>query len=135
MTFVDFRVTWQRIARMQIKRHVQALHRRPERPELRQVVIDRCVGVINLRKTVDQRAPKTKLLHAAFEFSRRPGGVLHRQRGQALKAVWPPAHLFGEIVVGSSGNFIGLRRVRDSLHRGRVERQQRGFDPVLVHQR
>ena len=71
MAVVDLRVARQRIARMQIERHVEPLHRRPERPVLRQVVIDRGVVVVDLRKAVDQRAAETEFLHAALELAGR----------------------------------------------------------------
>ena len=113
MALIDLGVARQRIARMQIERHVEPLDRRPERPVLRQVVIDRGLRVADLRKAVDQRAAKAELLDAAFEFARRAVGVLHRQRGEALKAVRPLAHLFGEIIVGLARDLGGARLDRE----------------------
>src|SRR5262249_7080763 len=69
MTLVYFAIAWQRIARVQIERHIEPLHRRPERPISRQIVIDNVFAV--LRETVDQRATKAKLLHTALELARR----------------------------------------------------------------
>src|SRR5205823_13932294 len=60
----------QRIARMQIKRHIEPLDHGPERPILRQVVIDDVVRTAPLRETVDQRAAKAKVLDATLELAR-----------------------------------------------------------------
>ena len=99
MTLVDLRVARQRITRVQVKRHIETFHRRPERPILRQVVIDGCFSVVDLREAIDQRAAKAELLHAALEFTRRARRILHRQCRKSLKPVRPLAHLLGEIIV------------------------------------
>src|SRR3974390_931314 len=80
MAFVDLAVARQRIARMQIERYIKPLDRRPERPILRQVVMDNFVAIAGLRETVDQRAAEAKILDATLELPRRAIGILHRQR-------------------------------------------------------
>src|SRR5690348_13159638 len=100
VSLVYLAVARQRIARMQIERHIEPLDRRPERPILRQVVMDNFVCIAGLREAVDQRSAETKLLDATLELPRRAIGILHRQRGQSLKSIGPLGHLFGEIIVG-----------------------------------
>src|ERR1700733_3219511 len=119
---------------MQIERHVEPLRRRPERPVLRQVVIDRRVGVADLREAVHQRAAETQLFHAALKLARRDLGILHRQRGKALKAIGPLGDLLGEIIVGPAGHVVSVRRIGNRLYRRRVKRQQHRLDAVLIHQ-
>jgi hypothetical protein len=72
--------TGQRIARMQVERHAEVRDRLPERPVLRQVVIERAVGLTGLGKAVHQRADEAELLHAARQLFRGGLRVLHRQR-------------------------------------------------------
>ena len=114
MAFIDLGVARQRIARVQIERHVEPLDRRPERPVLRQIVIDGGVGVADLREAVDQRAAEAELLDAALEFARRDLGILHRQRGKALETVRPLGHLFGEIIVGAARHLVRAAPYRES---------------------
>ena len=68
MAGIETRVARQRAARMQIERHVEPLDRRPERPVLRQVVVDRVVGIADLREAVDQRALEAELLDRALKL-------------------------------------------------------------------
>src|SRR5689334_310185 len=104
MAVIDLAVARQRIARMQIERHVEPFDHGPERPKLRQIVVNDFVRSAGLRETVDQRAAKAKLLDAAFELARRAFGVLHRQRRQSLKSIGALGDLFGEIVIGFAGD-------------------------------
>src|ERR1051326_2030681 len=133
MTVVNARVARQRVARMQVERHVEPLDHGPERPVLRQVVIGHGVGAIELRKSVDQRAAEAEFLDAALELARGEVRVLHCQRREALKSLRALDHLLGEIIVGASRDLVGARLVGDALHRRRVERQQHHLDAVLVH--
>ena len=134
MAVIDFRVARQRIARMQIERHVEPLRRCPERPVLRQVVIDRHVGVADLREAIHQRAAETQLFHTALKLARRDPRDPASPARQGPKAIGPLADLLGEIIVGAAGNVVGVRRIGNCLYRRRVKRQQHRFDAVLIHQ-
>jgi hypothetical protein len=124
----------QRIARMQIERHAEPLDLGPERPVLRQVVIDRAVGLADLREAVHQRALEAEVLDAAHELARGGLGVLHRQRREAREAVRAAGHLLGQGVVGEARHFNRPLHVGDRLHGGRVERQDEQLHPVAVHE-
>src|SRR5579883_3591076 len=102
MALVDLRLARQRIARMQVERNVESLHRLPERPVLRQVVIDHAVGDAYLREAVDERAAEAELADAAGELARGELGVLHRQRRERLATAGALAHLLGQAVVGAA---------------------------------
>ena len=132
--FIDAGIGFERIARVQIERHVELLHHRPERPVLRQVVVDDGVGIADLREAVDQHALEAEVAHAAVKLADRQIGILHRQGGEALEAAGPLLDLAREIVVGFAGHVIRARRVGDRLHHRRVEREQHHLDAVLVHQ-
>ena len=118
---------------MQIKRHIEPLDHGPERPILRQVVIDDVVRTAPLRETVDQRAAKAKVLDATLELARGAVRILHRQRRQSLEAIGPLRHLIGEIIIGLAGHLGRALFIRDRLHRRCIERQQHQLDPVLIH--
>ena len=112
MSFIDRAVFRQRIARVQIEGQAGLLDRRPERPVLRQVVIDRPLAVADLREAVDQRATETERLDAALELLDREIRILHRQRGKRLKprrAVLPPARR-GNHWRGSQSRWRARRR-------------------------
>ncbi len=133
MAFVHFRPARQRVARVQIERHVERLDRAPERPVLRQVVIEHGVRRAGLGKAVDQRADKAELLDAARQFRGSGLRVLHRQRGKGGKAAGALGALVGEHVVGLARHRDGALDVVDRLDRRRVERQDHHFDAVFVH--
>ena len=90
-------------------------------------------GDRDLRKAVDQRADKPKLLDAAGEFGCGGFRILHRQRGEGGEAVGALAHFGGKHVVGLLGDGDRGLDVVDRLHRRRVQRQDHHFDAVLVH--
>ena len=75
----------------------------------------------DLRKAVDQRAAKSERLDAALEFGDRKFRILHRKRREGLEARRTPGDLLGKIVVGASGDFVGLGRLGDGLHGGRIQ--------------
>ena len=123
----------QRIARVQIERHVERLDRAPERPVLRQVVIGHVVRRCDLREAVDQRADQAELLDAAGELGSGGFRVLHRQRGKSGEAIGALAHFGGQRVVGLLGHRDRPLDVVDRLHRRRVQRQDHHLDAVPVH--
>ena len=133
MAFVEFGPARQRIARVQIERHVERFHRAPERPVLRRVVIEDVLGRAGLREAVDQRADKAELLDAARELVGGGVRVLHRQRGKGGKAAGALGDVLGEHVVGLFGHGDRALDVVDRLHRRRVERQDHHLDAVPVH--
>ena len=91
---------------MQVERHVELGDRAPERPVLRQVVVERAVGLAGLREAVHQRADKAELLDAARQLTRRLIRVLHRQRGEIREAVRPLRDLGGEMSFASRATAI-----------------------------
>ena len=133
MAFVLLGPARQRIARMQIERHVERLDRAPERPVLRQIVIGHVIRRCRLREAVDQRTDKPEFLDAARELSGRSFRILHRQRGEGGEATGALAHVLSENVVGLLGHFDSALDVVDRLHRRRVQRQDHHLDAVLVH--
>src|SRR6185437_16554902 len=68
MPFVNLRAARQRVAWMQIERNVERFDGAPERAVLGRVVIDRAIGLFDLRETIYQRATKSELLDATIEF-------------------------------------------------------------------
>ena len=75
----------QRVARVQIERHVELLHRAPERPVLRQIVIEHVVRRAGLREAVDQRADEAELLDAAGQFGAAASGSCIGRAAKAAK--------------------------------------------------
>jgi hypothetical protein len=65
---------------VKVKRNVERLDRFPERPELRQIVIEHVVRRTRLREAVDQRADEAEVPDAARELLRGGLRILHRQR-------------------------------------------------------
>src|SRR6516164_5381734 len=98
MPLVNGRILGQRISRMKLERHVEALDLRPERPVGLQVVINAGGAVAELAEAVHKRAAKSEFTYAPFELPRRKIGALHRQRSKAAEAAGPPSNLFGEKV-------------------------------------
>jgi hypothetical protein len=119
---------------MQIERHVEALDRPPERPVLRQVVVDGLVGSRDLRIAVDQRALEAELLDRALELRNRGVRILHRQRRNADKPIRPLCHLLRENIVGLARHLDGTLLVGDGLDRRSVQRRDHDLDAGLVHQ-
>src|SRR5882672_2945735 len=62
---IDAGVLRQGIARMQIERHVEPLDLRPERPILRQVIIEQRIRIGALREAVGEHTDKTQFLHTS----------------------------------------------------------------------
>src|SRR5262245_5949199 len=94
MAFVDSRLRRQRITRMQIKRHIETLHRGPEFVEAGMVVeIDLCS---HLRESVDERALEPEVADAAGQLRGRRFGILHRQSRNTDQPVRTFTHLFSE---------------------------------------
>ncbi len=56
MAVVNRRVLGERIAWMQVKRHVQRLDGRPKRAKLREVIVEDTITALHLRESVDERA-------------------------------------------------------------------------------
>ena len=133
MSFVDLRPGRQRVARMQVERHVELLDRGPERPISLEVVVGRRVGIADLGEAVGERAAEAEIAHAALEFADGELRVLHRQRGERRKTVRPLRHLLGQKIVGLARDFVGSLRVGDCLHGRRVEREDHDLHAVLVH--
>ena len=65
--------------------------------------------------------------------SSRAAGILHGQRGEGLEPVGTFRHLFGKIVVGAPGQFIGRLRIGDRLDRRGIEREDHRLDPARIH--
>ena len=118
---------------MQIEGQAGLFDRGPERPVLRQVVIDRPLAVADLRKAVDQRAAETERLDATLELLDREIRILHRQRGKRLKPRRPFRDLLGKEIIGADRNLVGAGDVGNRLHGGRVQRQDHHLDAVPVH--
>ena len=119
---------------MQVEGQAGFFDRRPERPVLRQVVIEWLLAV-DLREAVDQRAAEAERVDAALEFCDRKIRILHRQRGKSLKPRRALGDLLGEEIIGPDRNLIGARDVGNRLHGGRVQRQDHHLDAVPVHLR
>ena len=124
----------QRIARMQVERHVEVGDGLPERPVLRQVVVERAVGAAGLREAVHQRADEAELLDAARQLARRFIRVLHRQRREAREAIRALFDLGRENVVRLARHVNRTLHVADRLHGRRIERQDHDLDARGVHQ-
>ena len=135
MAFIDRAVFRQRIARVQVERAVRSVRPGPERPVLRQVVIDRPLAVADLREAVDQRATEAERLDAALELLDREIRILHRQRGKRLKPRRTFCDLLGEEIIGADRNLVGARDVGNGLNRRRVQRKDHHLDAVPVHLR
>ena len=92
VSFVDLRVLRQRIARVQIERHVELFLNRPERPVLFLIVIGDRVGVAHLRESVGERADHAEILDAALQLLGREIWILQRQGGEGAEAIGLLAH-------------------------------------------
>ncbi len=110
-----------RRSRMQVERDVEALDHAPERPILRQIVVERRAGAGELAVSVHQRALEAELLDAALELLRRALRVLHRQCGDAGKPVRALCNLLRQNVVGLASELGGPPGIRDTLHCRRIE--------------
>ncbi len=119
---------------MQIEWHVQPLELRPERPILRQVVIEKRIRIGALREAVGEDADKAELLHASDELTDGELRILQRQRRQPLKALRALGNLFGQHVVGALRHLDGAPRFGDGLDGRGIEGQEHHLDAVLVHQ-
>ena len=133
MALVDARVGRQRVARVQVERHVERRDRRPERPVSLKVVIDRPVDALDFGKAVHQGALEAQLPHAALQLAGSHVRILHGQRGQRLEPVRPLGDLLGQEIVRAARQAGRLGRVRDRLHRRGIERQQHHGDAVVIH--
>ncbi len=133
MAFVALPMARQRIARMQVKRHAEPLDLGPERPILRQVVINRGVGGADLGKTVDQRALEFEIAHAALEFGGCGLRILHRQRRERGKAVGPLGDGGRQRIVGFTRQFHRLGGLGNFLNAVGVEREHRATDAGRIH--
>ena len=124
----------QRIARMQVERHVELGDRAPEWPVLRQVVVDRAVGLFGLREAVHQRADEAELLDAAGQFAGRLLGILHRKRGKSSEAIRPLRDLGSEMVIRFVRHRDRALHVWNRLHGRRVERDDHDLHARRIHQ-
>src|SRR5678809_445793 len=93
MAFVDLGRARQRVARMQVERHVELLALGPETAVAGVVEIDHGFSLFYLGKPVHERAAEAELLHAAHELARGAVGVLHGKSREALEAPRALAHL------------------------------------------
>ncbi len=133
MALVALLLVERNFARMQVERNAEPLDLGPERPELRQVVIDDGVGSADLRIAVDQRALEAEIVDAAGKFTRGFQRILHRQRGETCKTVRTPGDLFGQHVVGLTRGRDRLRRIRNRLDAAGIEREHLHRDAGCVH--
>ena len=101
MALVDLRRARQRVARMEVERHVELLALGPEIPVAAVVEIHHRVLFFYLREPVHQRAAEAQLFHAADQLARGSVGVLHGKRREALEAPRALLHFSGEKVVGA----------------------------------
>ena len=92
MARVDLRGARQRIARMQVERHVELFAFGPEAVVARIVEVDHGIDRLHLREPVHQRAAESELLHAAHELARCAVGILQGERRQPLEAVGALRH-------------------------------------------
>src|SRR6476659_9775170 len=131
---VDLGMLRQRVAWMQIERHVQLFYRLPERPVLLLVVVSDGVCIAYLRKSVGQRANHAEILYAALQLSGSESGILEWESGQASKASGLFTDCVGEVVVGLARDVVGLPRIGDRLDGGGIEREDHHLDAELIHQ-
>jgi hypothetical protein len=58
---------------------------------------------------------------------------LHRQRGKAGKAIWPPPEGIRQRIVGTPGGFDGSAGIGDCLDGRGIQREDRPDDAVAIH--
>src|SRR5882724_940696 len=133
MAFVDLRRARQRIARMQVERHVELLALRPEPGVARIIKVDRRVRIADLREAVDERAAEAELLHRARQLARRGVGILHGERGEPLEALGALRHLAREEIVCAARHIGGPPGIGNGLDGGRVEGQDHHLHAVAIH--
>src|SRR5258708_35501796 len=133
MALVDLRRARQRIARMQVERHVELLALGQESGVALVVEVDHRVRIADLGEAVHQGAAEAELLHAAPELARGAVGVLHGERGERLEALGPLRHLAREEIVRAACGIRGFFGVGDRLDRGRIERQDHHLHAVAIH--
>src|SRR5215471_1466987 len=102
VTFIERR-GYRRRPRVQIERNVECFDRAPERPILRQIVMQHARRLIRLRVAIHQRAFESEFLDATFEFSRRELRLLHRQGCYADEPVRTLCDFPREDVIGLAG--------------------------------
>src|SRR5215472_5667828 len=108
MSIIDLRVGRQRIARVQVEWNVQALDGLPERPILRQVVIEYDVRIACLTKSVDESSFEVELGDTTFKLAGGQIRLLHGQSGKSTKTIWPLGNLRGESIVAAPGKLVRL---------------------------
>ena len=133
MAVVDPGIAGQRVARMEGEGYAEIGTDRPERPVLRQVVIEQVIAALDLGESVGQRADETEFPDAARQLGGRKLRVLQGQGREPAEAVRSAGDLFRQIVVGPARHIGGPRDLRDRLHRRRVQRQDHRFHAVGVH--
>jgi hypothetical protein len=87
-----------------------------------------------LREAVDQRAPETEFLDAAFKFARGHFGILHRQRRQTDETIAPLVDFLRQDIVCFARDLRSQFRFVDGLHGRRIQRDDHDLDSGLVHE-
>ena len=134
VSFVYLGMLRQRIAGVQVERHVELFLNFPEWPILFLVVVGDGVGVTHLRKPVGECADHAEILDAALQLSGGEIGVLQRQCGDCLKAIGLLAYGVGKVIVSLACHVVRLLCIGDGLDRRRIKRKDHHLDPEFVHQ-
>src|SRR5262245_20807526 len=82
---------------------------------------------------VDHGAAELELAHAAFEFVRGGGRVLHGKMREAGIAVWALLDLTGEEIIGRARLVACRLDVAFGLHAWPRQRQHAAFDAGAIH--
>ena len=131
MAFVDLRHPGERIARMQIERHVELFDDPPERPVLRQVVVNSQCRMSPICEKPLTSAPLNRAPARSASSPCAAVRILHRQRGEAWKRSGRLSTSSARTSLACARNFVRFFRVRYRLHGRRVERQDHHLHAVL----
>src|SRR5438132_11230532 len=118
MAVVDGLTAWQRIARMEIKGHIQLFQLLPERQIPRIVQIHDGIQIANLRKSVDHCSFEAQFLDASRQLGDGGVRILHRQSRETCETIRPLCDELRQDIVGFAGHLSGTFRLRYALNRG-----------------
>src|SRR5688572_5741770 len=133
MTLIDLAAPRQWVSWMKIKRHIETFDDCPERKVLRDVQINGRVPFGYLRKSVDQSAFESELLHAASQFPDCGIRILHRKRCKCRETIRPLLNVFGENIVSFSRDLNCAFGIWNRLNGWGVQRDDHPLDSVSVH--
>ena len=104
---------------MQVQRNIELFQLRPEGHVARIVEINDCVGISDLRETIDHGPFETQFRDTARQLGDCRLRILHRQRGEAGKAIRAFGNELCQSVVGLASDFNSPPGVRYALD-GRI---------------